>query len=192
MKLFNLKTLALTTAVAATAFFAAENAQAQTQAFNVAVDVQNDVTFAAAADMDFGQLIAVTDPVETASIAMQTGGTLAAPTTSGGSALFAAVGGAPSAASVDITGVNGQNVNLTIDNVVNPDCGGSALALSAWQLDFAGGGDTAMTVGTSSAFALTAGPDTVTIGATLTTPAQPGPIATGVCTAGTFDLIASY
>ncbi len=173
------------------------SAQAQTQAITADVTVQNTLTLAAASNLNWGTIAAVGDPVLTAAVAMGTDGTLAAPTTGGGTALIAVVDNAlATAAQITVQdGANGVNVNVEINNVVNPLNGANSFTLDTFFTSYNGGADAAQVAAVpfivvfDSAFG--GGVNTLDIGASITTLAGAGAYGDGAY-AGGFDVVFSY
>ena len=181
------------TALSTVAFAAGANAQTVT--VPVGATVANDITVAVNQNMEFGTLIAINEAANTAYIEIDTQDTLGTPVSTGGDAKVIAVTGTPTSAEVNLTGVNGADMELIINNVVNPvdqTVGTDSLTLSNFIYSFDGGTtETPATVGT--VFTLTADGTTqlVEIGARLTTPASATQIADDTY-AGSFDFVASY
>lgn len=183
-----LKLLALTTALALPLLSGPSHAQ-NTVTVPVTATVQNAITLTLVDPLNYGTIIAINDGTQTATANVATTDALTF-TTTGAPALTAAATGTPTAGEITIAGVVGATINLTIQTVVDPTDGTDTLALSAFLTDVNGGGSTARTVGTSFAHTALA-LDTMLIGATITTPAQPGQIGDGAY-AGSFDVLASY
>lgn len=182
-----MKTLVLTTAltlVAGTTF-----AQ-DTITVPVNATVANAITLTNVNPLEFGTLIAINDATQSASATVATTDALSVATT-GAPALTVALSGTPTAGEITIQGISGQTINLTIQNVVDPTDGTDTLTLGTFIANVAGGGDGAVTVGTPFTYTATAGPDTMLVGATITTPLQAARIGDGAY-AGSFDVVASY
>lgn len=187
-KNFNLKTLAMATAIATTMFAAQASAQ-NVVTVPATATVQNAITLTQNAPMAYGTIIAINDGAQTATAALATDDTVVF-TTTGAPALMAQATGSPTAAEIGVAGVNGATINLTIDSVVNPTDGTDTLTLASFLASVNGAADVTVTTGTPFSYTATAA-DIVEIGASLTTPAQPVQIGDGLYT-GSFDFTASY
>ena len=187
-KNFNLKTLALATALATTMFAAQASAQ-NVVTVPATATVQNAITLTAATPMAFATILAINDATEIANMVIATDSSVTFPT-SGAPAIMGQVSGTPSAAEVTVGGVSGATINLTINNVVDPTDGTDTLDLNTFTADINAAGSAGVTVGTPVPYTATAS-DTVLIGATLSTPAQALIVGDGLYT-GSFDVVASY
>jgi spore coat protein U-like protein len=187
-KLKTLKIIALSTVLAFPML--AGQAQAQNSVtVPVTATVQNAITVSLVNPLNFGTILAINDAAQTATATVATTDALTFGT-SGAPAITAAVTGTPTAGEVTLAGSVGATINVTINAVVSPTDGTDTLTLSTFFTDVNGGGSTARTPGTPFAHTALA-LDTVLIGATLTTPAQPALIGDGAY-AGSFDIVASY
>lgn len=152
--------------------------------------VQNAITLTLVDPLSYGTIVAINDGTQTATSTVAPDTSAMTHTTTGAPAIMAPATGTPTAGEITVAGVVGATINLTIDTVVDPTDGTDTLALSAFTTDINGGGSTARTVGTAFGYTATA-LDTVNIGATITTPAQPAQIGDGAY-AGSFNITASY
>ena len=191
LKMRNFKTIKMAALTTVSAFLLySGTAQAQnTITVPVTATVQNAITLTNVDPLAFATVIAINDGTQTASATIATTDAISFATT-GAPALMAAATGTPTAGEITVAGVVGATINLTINNVVNPTDGTDTFTLSAFNTDVNGGGSTAQAVGVAFSHTATA-LDTVLIGATITTPAQPLQIGDGTYT-GSFDILASY
>lgn len=188
MKLFNIKTLALATA-AASVFFAGSAMAQNVVTVPVNATVQNAITLTLVDPLDYATIVAINDGTQTATASVATTDAITFGTT-GAPAFTQAATGTPTAGEITVAGVVGATINMTLNNVVDPTDGTDTLTLGTFLRDVNGGGSTATTAGVAFTYTATA-LDTILIGATITTPAQPAQIADGAY-AGSFDLVASY
>ncbi len=183
-----LKLFALSTALALPLLSSPAQAQ-NSVTVPVTATVQNAITVSLVDPLNYGTILAINDAAQTATAVVATTDALTFGT-SGAPAITAAVSGTPTAGEVTLAGSVGATINVTINAVVSPTDGTDTLTLGAFFTDVNGGGSTSRTPGTPfshTALAL----DTILIGATLTTPAQPALIGDGAY-AGSFDIVASY
>ena len=198
----NLRTSLAAVAIAFTAFtFASGAAQAQTENVTATVTVQNTLTITELTPLDFGTVVAVSDAVDIASLAIDATTSAMAASTTGAPAVFAVVDNT-TASAAEITIEDGANlalINITINNVVDPIAGASTFDLLAtgWETSWNGGATTARTAGTPFSYAFDGnfpappGVNTLEIGATLNTNPAVATYADGVY-AGSFDVVFSY
>ena len=192
--MFKQTTKIITVAVAALAITTG-TVQAQTQAITADVTVQNNLTLAAASNLNWGSIIAVGDGGQSASLAVSTAGVVGAPSTTGAPAVIAIVDStAESAAQITIAdGADGATINVEINNVVNPTDGTSNFALGTFLTSFNGGADAAQvaavpfTIVYDAAFG--GGTNTLDIGASITTASV---IFGDGAYSGGFDVVFSY
>jgi hypothetical protein len=145
-KNFNLKTLALATALATTMFATQASAQ-NVVTVPATATVQNAITLTQNAPMAYGTILAINDGAQTASAALATDDTVAFATT-GAPAIMSQATGTPTAAEISVAGVTGATINLTIDAVVSPTDGTDTLTLSSFLASINGGADVTVTTGT--------------------------------------------
>ena len=187
----------LLAACAVAAFSFSNDAMAQTANMTATATVQNTLTVATPAQLNFGTIAAFSDTAQTATVTVGTGGAPSIATT-GAPAVTAIVDGAAvSAAQVTIAdGADGASINLTINNVVDPINGGESFVLAGWNTSWNGGGDAAQVAGVTwqetydAAFG--GGTNTLDIGATITTTTAATQAYTDGVYSGSFDVVASY
>jgi len=188
MKLLNLKTLALATAMT-TMFLSGTSMAQNVTTVPVNATVQNAITLAVINPLNFGTIVAINDSTETATASVATTDAITF-TRTNAPAFSQAVGGTPSAGEVTLDGVVGATINVTLNNIVAPTDGTDTFTIGTWLYDVNGAGSTSITPGTPITYTATA-LDTFLVGATITTPAQAGLIGDGAYV-GSFDLVASY
>jgi len=191
------KTTKIMTVAAATLALTAGAAQAQTQAVTATVNVLNTLTLATASQLNWGTVAAVGDTGQTATLLMQTDGTLGTPTSTGGAAVIAVVDDAAATAG-QITvadGADGATINVDIQSVVNPTDGTDTFTLAGFLTSYNGAGDVAQTAGTPFTVTYDAafggGTNTLDIGATITTVDPSTAYGDGTYVGG-FDVVFSY
>ena len=173
------------------------DAKAQTANMTVDVQVTNTMTATPDNQLNFGEIIAIADAAQTASIAVSAlTGTLGAPTTTGAPAYIAVIDNAnQSEAQITVTdAAPGATINIDIQNVVPPVQGGVSFQLGTWLSSWNGAAAVARTPGTpwTQVYLDNAGAGSVLdLGATLTTNAAGTAYADGPY-AGTFDVDFSY
>ena len=187
-KYFNIKTLALATAMATTMFSAQAFAQ-NVVTVPATATVQNAITMTQNTPMAFATLVAINDGTEQATATLAPDSSISF-ATSGPPAIMQQANGTPTAADISLAGVNGSTINLTLSNVVSPTDGTDTLTLNNFQYTVNGSVAAGLTPGVAVSYTATAS-DTLLIGADLVTPAQPAQIADGAYT-GSFDITASY
>lgn len=183
--------------IAAGSLFIGTELQAQTANMTANVSVQNTLTLATPAQLNFGTIAAIRDATNTATVSIDTAGT-ATVATGGGTAATAIVDGAAiSAGQVTVAdGANGATLNITIDNVIDPVNGTESFALDGFTTSWNDGADQTQTIGAAftetfdSAFG--GGTNTLDIGATITTTLAAGTAYTDGAYAGTYDVVFSY
>jgi len=170
---------------------------AQTANMTADVTVQNTLTLATPAQLNFGSIAAIRDAAQTATVSIDTAGTSVV-ASGGGTAATAIVDDtAISAAQVTIAdGANGATLNITINNVVDPVNGTESFVLDDFTTSWNNGADATQVIGTAftetfdSAFG--GGTNTLDIGATITTTLGAGTAYTDGAYAGTYDVVFSY
>lgn len=188
---------AIATVAAVAAIGLSTSAQAQTQAMTVDLTVTNAMTLTADAQMNFGEIIAISDAATTASVAVNAiTGALGVPTTTGAPAYIAVIDAAlASEAQITVTdAAPGATINIDIQNVVPPVNGGVSFQLGTWLSSWNGAATAARTPGTpwSQVYLDNAAAGSILqLGATLTTNAAGTAYADGAY-AGTFDVVFSY
>lgn len=177
-----MRTTAIALSVAALAF-SASNAKAEDAGTTIDATVQNAFTFTEDSALNFGTIVAISDPSETASYVVDSGTGPAAPTTTGGSALIIEL--TPGAAgNFSISGA-APNTALTIQLPANTTmncgaCSGSQpdFDLTAWE--DSEGGTTAVPATTTTDGS---GQASFTVGATLSTRTSANPYEDGTYSA---------
>lgn len=189
------KLLSLTCALAIGGFTAAANAQ--TANMTATAIVQNTITLATPAQLNFGTIVAVSDTVNTATVTVDV---LGAPSTNstGVPAQTAIVDGtAVSQGTIEISGAaDGATINVNINNVTDPVAGAESFVLDQFTTSFNGGGSAAQVINTpftvvySAAFG--GGTNTLDIGATITTTTAAAAPYTDATYNGSYDVVFSY
>jgi len=179
-------------------FTASLNAtSAQTANMTATAEVQNTLTLATPAQLNFGTISAFSDTTQTATATVDVAGTVSVATT--GVPAYTAVVDDSAASAGQVTVADGADavaINITIDNVVNPTDGTDSFVLDDFATSWNGGASATQTIGTpfsetfSSAFG--GGTNTLDIGATLTTTTASAGAYTGGTYSGTYDVIFSY
>lgn len=173
------------------------DATAQTANMTISVTVDNTMTLTADNQMNFGEIIAIADAAQTASIAVNAlTGALGAPTTTGAPAYIAVIDNTnESEAQITVTDTApGATINIDIQNVVPPVSGGVSFQIGTWLSSWNGAAAVARTPGTpwTQVYLDNGGAGSVLdLGATLTTNAAGTAYANGLYS-GTFDVVFSY
>lgn len=174
------------------------SANAQTVTVDADVTVQNTLTLTVVDNLDFGTIVAIADTAtgKVADMPIDASTDTLGPATTTGAPAYMAIVDSTNAQGAQITvedGADGANINVTINNVINPTFGGASFTLTNWESSYNGGATGARTAATpfvvvfSSAFAL--GVNTLDIGASLRT----GSVAyTDGAYDGGFDVVFSY
>ena len=173
------------------------SAQAQTENVTASVQVQNTMTITEVDPLNFGQVVAISDGTDTATLAIDATTDALLATTTGAPALFAIIDDA-TATAAQLTvedAADTATINIEIDNVVNPTFGGNAFTLNGFETSWNGGATTARTAGTPFTYVYSAafggGANTLDIGAALVTQVAVATYGNGTYT-GNFDVIFSY
>lgn len=173
------------------------DAKAQTANMTATATVQNTMTLATPAQLNFGTIAAVRDAALTATVTVDTAGA-ASVATGGGTAITALVNtGAVLAGQVTVAdAADGASINIVINNVVDPFNGGESFVLDQFTTSWNGGGAIAQVIATPFAetFSAAIGPNlnTLDIGATITTTLGAGTSYTDGVYAGSYDVVFSY
>lgn len=171
-------------------------AKAQTEVVTATVTVQNTLTTDVVDNMDFGTIASLAAAANTASMILNpvTDGYTFSST--GGGAVIAMIDNT-SVAAANITvedGADGAAIQITIDNVTNPNYGGSNFVLGTWMTSWNGAAQQPATVSASFArnfsVAFGGGTNTLDVGATLTNVA--GQTYTDGVYPGSFEVSFSY
>lgn len=172
-------------------------ANAQTANMTATAAVQNTLTLATPAQLNFGTIVAVADTTETATATVSTLGAVTVATT--GVPAYTAIVDDSLASAGQVTvedGADGGIINITIDNVVDPVNGTETFTLDQFSTSWNGAAVATRTIGTpftqnfDSAFG--GGVNTLDIGATITTTTVAAAPYTDGTYAGTYDVIFSY
>jgi len=173
------------------------NVQAQTSNMTATATVENVLTLTTPSQLNFGTVVALSDTTDTASVTIDTAGSVTVAKT--GTAAHTVIVDDSAATAAQITladGADGAVINITIDNVVDPLNGTTVFNLDDFSTSWNGAAADTQIIGTtftetfSNAF--NAGVNTLDIGATITTTtAAAGPYADGTYN-GTYDVIISY
>lgn len=170
---------------------------AQTANMTATAEVQNTLTLATPAQLNFGTISAVSDTTETASATVATDGTVTVAKT--GAPAYTGIIDDSAAAAGQVTVADGADsvaLNITIDNVVDPVNGSDSFALDGFTTSWNGGSATSRTIGTafSETFSSTfgGGTNTLDIGATITTTTASAAAYPAGTYSGTYDVIISY
>lgn len=173
------------------------NANAQTANMTADVAVQNTLTIATPAQLNFGTIAAIRDAANTATVSVDTAG--AATVATGGGTAYTAIVDASTVSAAQVTvadGADGASLNININNVVDPVNGVQNFVLDGFTTSWNNGGDTVQVIGTpftqnfDSAFG--GGTNTLDIGATITTTLGAGTAYADGAYAGTYDVVFSY
>ncbi|HPF78424.1 MAG TPA: hypothetical protein PLF01_03930 [Alphaproteobacteria bacterium] len=172
-------------------------AQAQTANMTADVVVENSVTLATPAQLNFGMITAVRDTAQTATVTVDTAGSPSV-ATGGGTAITAILDAASvSAGQVTVAdSADGVTLNVEINNVVDPVNGGESFVLDQFTTSWNGGVAANRTISTpwtetfDSAFG--GGTNTLDIGATITTTSGSSAAYTDGTYSGTYDVVFSY
>lgn len=190
-----LKILSLSCAV--TIGIHASSVQAQTANMTASATVQNTLTLATPAQLNFGTIIAVSDTTNTASASVSTLGVLSVATT--GTPAYTAVVDDTAASAGQVTvedGADGAILNITINNVVDPVNGTETFALDQFRTSWNGNAADPQTIGTTFTENFSAifggGVNTLDIGATITTTTATAAAYTDGAYNGTYDVVLSY
>ncbi len=192
---FATKVLFAVVGISAAVFSGAANAQ--TSNVTVGVTVQNTLTLTVVDNVDFGIVAAISDAVDTATLAIDATTDALVPTTTGAPAVFAVVDNTTAQGGLITVedGADGATINITINNVINPVSGANAFTLNGFETSYNGAATAARTAGTpftatfASAFA--AGVNTLDIGAAIVTQTAVALYPDAVY-AGSFDVVFSY
>lgn len=195
----NLKNVryATTVVAACAALGLATESQAQTVTVDTDVTIQNTLTLAVAENLDYGVIVAISAAANTASIPVNTAGVIGPATTTGGLAYMAIVDSANAqAAQVTVEdGANAANINVTINNVVDPFLGVNALTLDLFRTAWNGAAPAAQVINTPFVVSFNSGfnggVNTLDIGASLTTQTAVATYPDGAYDGG-FDVVFSY
>lgn len=174
----------------------AYSAHAQTASVTATAEVSNQLTLATAQQLNFGDVVAVGDTGQTASVEVAVDGSVSVSTT-GGNAITAIVDdAAATAAQVTVAdGANGATLNIVINNLTSPTNGTDTFDFTAFASSWNGGASAVQAATTpwtetyDSTFG--GGTNTLDIGATITTQDPEVAYSDGTYTGG-FDVVFSY
>jgi hypothetical protein len=172
-------------------------AQAQTANMTATATVQNTMTLATPAQLNFGTIAAVRDPALTATVTVNTAG-VDSVATGGGTAVTAMIDAtAVLAGQVTVAdAADGATINININNVVDPISGGETFVLDQFTTSWNGAASAAQVINTPFAetFVAATGPNlnTLDIGATITTTLGAGTAYTDGVYNGSYDVVFSY
>lgn len=173
------------------------DAKAQTANMTATATVQNTLTLATPAQLNFGTIAAVRDAAQTASVTVSPAGVESVATT-GGTAITAIVDNAAvTQGQVTVAdGADGATLNIVINNVVDPINGAESFVLDGFTTSYNGGAPAAQVIATpfTATFDAAVGPNlnTLDIGATITTTLGAGTAYTDGVYNGTYDVVFSY
>lgn len=173
------------------------DAKAQTANMTATATVQNTMTLATPAQLNFGTIAAVRDAALTATVTVDTAGA-ASVATGGGTAITALVNtAAVSAGQVTVAdAADGATINININNVVDPVNGPESFVLDQFTTSWNGAGAALQVINTpfSETFVAATGPNlnTLDIGATITTTLGAGTSYSDGVYNGTYDVVFSY
>ena len=173
------------------------DAKAQTANMTATATVQNTLTLATPAQLNFGTIAAVRDAAQTASVTVSPAGVESVATT-GGTAVTAIVDNtAVLAGQVTVAdGADGATLNVEINNVVDPINGPESFVLDGFTTSYNGGAPAAQVIATpfTVTFDAAVGPNlnTLDIGATITTTLGAGTAYSDGVYNGTYDVVFSY
>lgn len=172
-------------------------ANAQTANMTADVIVENALTLATPAQLNFGTITAVRDVAQTATVTVDTAGADSVATGGGTASTSVLDNTLVSAGQVTIAdGADGATLNIVINNVVDPFNGGESFTLDSFTTSFNGGGSTGRTIGGSFTetydAAFGGGTNTLDIGATIATTTGASTAYTDGTYAGTYDVVFSY
>ena len=174
-----------------------DSAKAQTANMTATATVQNTMTLATPAQLNFGTIAAVRDAALTATVTVDTAGADSV-ATGGGTAVTAMIDNtAVAAGQVTVAdAADGATINININNVIDPINGGDSFVLDGFTTSWNGGGAAAQVINTPFAetFVAATGPNlnTLDIGATITTTLGAGTAYADGVYNGTYDVVFSY
>ncbi len=191
----SLKLLALTGAVAISGY--SFSANAQTANMTATAIVQNTVTLATPAQLNFGTIVAVADTVNTATVTVDVLGAESVATTGAPAQTAIVDNTAVSQGQIEVSGAaDGATLNININNVIDPVAGAESFVLDQFTTSWNGGGSTAQVINTpfteiySAAFG--GGTNTLDVGATITTTTVAAVAYTDATYTGSYDVVFSY
>lgn len=190
-------TRVLSLACALTVGMYSATVDAQTANMTATATVQNTITLATPAQLNFGTIVAVADTVNTATVTVDVLGAITVATTGAPAQTAVVDATAVSQGTIEVSGAaDGATLNININNVVDPVAGAESFVLDQFNTSYNGGAAAAQVINTpftetySAAFG--GGTNTLDIGATITTTTVAAVPYTDAVYNGSYDVVFSY